>query len=154
MLAALDPKAVTAQGPKRRGNEAQGERPCTQMAKTSPGRPDAGTPARFPCSCESDPRPLPLRRRRRTPISQKGRRCRSRPRRSWRRRAGMPQEHIRRRAPLSRKQFAALCRAPPERDPEPVRVFPASRRITMPTRAACSTAARKSSPMRSNERRR
>lgn len=150
MLAALYPKAATAKGPKRQGNGAQGERPCPKRTKgPRPARRQAPPPHAFPvpakatpAAASSPPAPDANLPKGLTP-PQSAAPLLAPPHRQ------KPQQQVRQRTSLSRKQFTTLYRAPSERDPEPVRVFPASSRITMPTQAACSTAARKSSPMRS-----
>ena len=149
MLAALHPKAVTAKGPKRQGNGAQGEKPCPKKPKGLPAGPTPRPPHALPVPAKATPAaaPSPPAPEANLPKGltppQSAAPLLATPRRQ------KPQQQVRQRKSLSRKQFTTLYRAPSERDPEPVRVFPASRRITMPTRAACSTAARKSSPMRS-----
>ena len=55
MLAALHPKAVTAKGPKRRGNGAQGEKPCPKKPKRLPAGPTPELPHAFPVPAKAAP---------------------------------------------------------------------------------------------------
>ena len=102
----------------------QGERPYPKKAKGLPSRPPTGVPLSVPA--ENGLWSLPLRRQHPSPISPERAVRRNRPHRCWRHRAGRSCWNTSGSAPRSRRQFAALYRAPMERYAELVQAFPAS----------------------------